>query len=102
LRGALRDTSKHLMSTAIRPLAEVISTLPLGDPSDARRAGPSFEIYSDIELSPFAEVRGRIALERFDPLIAAAAQLAAMVPRAAAVADTLRLIRRKLAIAFGV
>ena len=88
------------MSTAIRPLAEIVSDLPFGTDNDTKRAGPSFEIYSDISLSSDLEVNNIIAQERFRSIIASIAEIGETVPRAAAVSDTVRLIARNLSLAF--
>ncbi len=60
LQGAIRET----MSMAIRPLAEVLTTMPAGEGSTIPVGGPSFEFYYDVRLSTQAQNRWVILLER--------------------------------------
>ena len=96
-RRALQFASQRLMSVAVRPLAEEVTKAPLNDPHEPERAGPSFEIYSDVSLSPYPEARWTILLERLDGLVAACLDLGREFPRVGAVGETLAIMRGDLA-----
>jgi hypothetical protein len=96
-RQALQQSSQRIMSVAIRPLAEELTKAPLDDPKAPERAGPSFEIYSDVSLSPYPEARWPILLERLDGLVAGCIDIGKDVPRAAAIGETLSIMRGDLA-----
>jgi hypothetical protein len=98
-REELKAASRRLMSAAVRPLAEVVTELPLDDAADPRRAGPSFEIYGAVELSPFDEARWQILLERFDVVTRGCRDLAGDIPRLRGIGETMAIMRRSLAVA---
>lgn len=98
LRRALQQASQRIMSVAVRPLAEETTRAPLGDPEAPDRAGPSFEIYTEVSLSPFPEARLPIALERLNDLVLGCAELGQTLPRVAAIGETVAILRADLAI----
>lgn len=94
-RRELQRAAQRIMSVAVRPLAEEVTLSPLDDPGDPLRAGPSFEIYSDVSLSPYPAARWEILFERLDAVISTCAGFADR-PRVIAIGDTLKIIRRDL------
>lgn len=90
----LRDNSRRLMSGIIRPLAEVLTELPLRGENDDLRAGPGFELYTDLRLSTQQTARGIILRERFADHVESAAALAGYHPRLAAITETLVFFQR--------
>jgi hypothetical protein len=80
-RAALKAAAGRLMSVAIRPIAEVLTTSPFAAANDPRRAGPPFELYADVSLSPFPDARWTMLLERLDAIVAEATELQQAVPR---------------------
>jgi hypothetical protein len=96
-RRALQLSSQRIMSVAVRPLAEEVTKAPLDDPQAPERAGPSFEIYSDVSLSPYPEARWTILLERLDALVADCADLGQESSRVGAIGETLSIMRGDLA-----
>ena len=74
-RRALQEAAQRIMSVAFRPLAEEVTLAPLSDPQAPERAGPSFEIYSDVALSPYPEARWPILLERLEDAVAGCVEL---------------------------
>ena len=52
-----------------------LTKAPLGDAASPERAGPPFEIYSEIVLTPYLSVRSTVLLERLDALIDACGEL---------------------------
>jgi hypothetical protein len=96
-REALKAAAGHLMSTGIRPVSEVLSDLPAYADGGEGRAGPPFELYDAVSLSPFLPARWTILLERLQACSTAALDLGSEVPRLARVGETLSFIRRNLA-----
>lgn len=96
-RTVLRSTASRLMSTAIRPIAEVLTALPAFAEGTPDRAGPPFELYDEVSLSPFPEARWTVLLEDLAAIVAEARDLGSAVPRLAAVAETVGFARRTVA-----
>lgn len=96
-REALRSGAARMMSTGIRPLSEILTQMPAFDASDPARGGPTFELYSEVETSPYVAARWTMLFERFDAVAKSASSLGADLPRVAKVAETLSFIRRSVA-----
>ena len=96
-REALKAAAGHLMSTGIRPISEVLTDLPAYAVGGEDRAGPPFELYDAVSLSPFLPARWTILLERLHACANGALGLGAEVPRLARVGETLSFVRRNLA-----
>jgi Ferritin-like len=96
-REALKAAAGHLMSTGIRPISEVLTDLPAYADGGEGRAGPPFELYDAVSVSPFLPARWTILLERLQACATAAVALGSEVPRLARVGETLSFIRRNLA-----
>lgn len=97
-RDAIRSAIRHLMSAIFRPLAEVLTELPIaGDPARGT-AGPTFELYSDVRVAPVPENRFTIVFERLDRIAARAGELhAAGGPaRLRSIGESVGWIRRNL------
>jgi Ferritin-like len=101
-RRSLQLASQRIMSVAVRPLAEQLTTAPLGDPAAPERAGPSFEIYSDIAISPYPAARWTILLERLAALATECLDLGNNMPRLSGIGETLSIMREDLAADAGV
>lgn len=102
-RALLQAASRQTMSAVLRPLAEQLTQMPLDDPGSPMRAGPAFEMFTDIALSPALANRLVILDERFataadecDVLAAAAAGEADPLFRLRTIAESLRLLRVNL------
>lgn len=95
-RQALKLSAARIMSVAIRPMAEIVTELPLDDAAAPERAGPSFEIYGEIELSPYPAARWTLLFERLDAVISECAELSADLPRLEAIGETLTFLRQPL------
>ncbi|HEY5787213.1 MAG TPA: ferritin-like domain-containing protein [Microlunatus sp.] len=96
-RAALKAAAGHLMSTGIRPIAEILTDLPVTTDADDGRAGPPFELYNAVTLSPFAPARWAVLLERLEVCATAATSLGPDLSRLAQVGETLSFVRRNLA-----
>jgi hypothetical protein len=97
-REVLKGSAGQLMSTAIRPLAEILTELPAfaGD-SGGPTAGPSFELYDEVTVSPFLTARWTILLERLAAVAAEARSIGTQVPRVGAVGETMSFLQRRIA-----
>jgi Ferritin-like len=93
-RTILRSTASRLMSTAIRPIAEVLTELPAFADGTPGRAGPPFELYDEVSISPFPEARWTVLLEDLAAIAAEAHDLGTVVPRLAAIGETVGFARR--------
>jgi hypothetical protein len=76
-REALRQATREIMSTVIRPLGEVLTRLPMGPDYPKLNAGPAFELYGDIHVSTHAENAWYVISERLGQHAAAGLALAA-------------------------
>lgn len=63
-RNALRHAIREMMSVAIRPLAEILTQLPMGADNPGKTAGPGFELYGDLQNSPHVENAWFVICER--------------------------------------
>ena len=68
-RNLLRSSLGQIMSGIVRPLGELLTKLPINKNASDGFAAPSFEIYSDLRLSPFKENRWLILNETFNNVI---------------------------------
>ena len=65
-RGILQICSRGMMSAIVRPLAEVLTTLPATQDEHGPRAGAPFEIYGDLGLPAYGPGRLAIIAERIE------------------------------------
>jgi hypothetical protein len=98
-RDAIRSALRHLMSGVFRPLAEILTELPIADDPARGTAGPPFELYADVRLAPRVDNRFVVLLERLDGIAARADELAAAgAPiRLALLGQSVRWIRANVA-----
>ena len=74
----LADVTVGLMSRVLRPLGDLITTLPAGPDYPGRTAGPTFELfYENDYLMPHQEAAWALLAERLDEAAALCAQLQA-------------------------
>src|SRR5258707_1726420 len=66
-RKALADASVNLKFGAIKPLGDLLSTLPAGPEYPGRTAGPSFELFYESDyLMPHREAAWALLAERLE------------------------------------
>jgi len=63
-REQLRQATREMMSGVIRPLAEVLTRLPMGEHLPGHTAGPGFEVYGTEQISPHTENAWFVISER--------------------------------------
>ena len=73
--AAFAYTMLPMMTQVIRPLAEILTSLPAFEGDSSKRAGPSFEISNAIGLLPHADAALRVLTEKLSALSASAIQL---------------------------
>ena len=94
-----------LMTMAVRPLGEVLTSLPAHDPDDGLRAGPSFDAGGPIAFLPHREAAWKVLEEALRDLADRATQLAktaGMPERLGYIAHSLDLIARRFAAGVGI
>ncbi len=92
----LSDTAVSSMFMIIRPLASILTRLPIGPNLPGKTAGPSFEYYRSGYLLPHKEAAWTVMYERLQELEAACAEIGAR-PGAPAGLDTVRANFHRLA-----
>ena len=65
-REALKTISHGIMSTMLRPIAEILTEMPVTEEDNTKKAGPCFEIYKPIRLSSDVESRWIFLKERVE------------------------------------
>jgi hypothetical protein len=95
LTGLQRAAFFPMMTTVIRPLAEVLTLLPTGD--GAGTAGPAFRFTRNITLIPHREAAWQVIQDELDALTAAAEDLSGDSGYPLQVRDRLSLMHENLA-----
>lgn len=95
-RTFLRNTLIQMMRGLSRPLSEILTELPMSDNINDGCAGPAFEIYSDLRLSPFIGNRWTILKERFAEAGKDAKSLTSIHPRMVFVSQNIDWILQNL------
>ena len=99
----LAEATMGLMQQVIKPLGDLITTLPVGDAHPDRTAGPSFELFYESDyLMPHREAAWALLAERLDEAGWLCAQIqagrgTAIAAQLAPVLDAMREISRTLA-----
>jgi CDGSH-type Zn-finger protein/truncated hemoglobin YjbI len=100
----LADATVALMLQVIKPLGDIVTTLPVGGEHTGRTAGPSFELFYETDyLMPHREAAWALLAERLDEASWLCDQLqsgrgAAVAGQLAPVQNALRDIARSLAV----
>lgn len=97
-RDALRQASRQLMTSALRPIAEILTQMPATATKDPNHgnAGPTFELYGDLQLSTQQAGRWLVLNERLDAVINEAAKLSSLHQRLSLVSENISLIKRNI------
>ncbi|MFC3744731.1 ferritin-like domain-containing protein [Paractinoplanes deccanensis] len=95
-RDALRMGLRNLMSGVFRPLAEVLTELPVAPDATGGTAGAPFEIYAEVQIATQPANRWPILLERLDSAADAASKLGTELPRLAFLGESLRWLGHNL------
>jgi Ferritin-like len=95
-RSALRAASRQMMTMAIRPLAEILTEIPAMNDPTGGTAGPSFELYSPVELPTQKQNCWILLNERYESVILDTIKLADIHPHLAFIAENIRLIQNNV------
>ena len=95
-RGILRKSSRHLMTMAIRPIAEILTDMPISDKETDGNAGPPFELYGKLQLSPQEPNRWIILNELLDSIILGTKELSDSNQRFAFISENISLIQNNI------
>ncbi len=95
-RDALRLALRNLMSSVVRPMAEVLTELPVDENGSGGTAGAPFELYAEVQLATQVSSRWPILLERLDAAAASLADLGKETPRLTFLGQNLTWIRANL------
>lgn len=95
-RDALRLALRNLMSSVVRPMAEVLTELPVDEDGSGGTAGAPFELYAEVQVATQLNSRWPILLERLDAAAAALTDLGRETPRLAFLGQNLTWIRANL------
>lgn len=68
-RAGLQAAIRQTMSSVIRPLGEILTTLPAGNTFLGQNAGPGFEIYDDLSLPTSARIAWTVLVERLSQIV---------------------------------
>ena len=95
-RGILRKSSRHLMTMAIRPIAEILTDMPISDKETDGNAGPPFELYGKLQLSTQEPNRWIILNELLDSIILGTKELSDSNQRFAFISENISLIQNNI------
>ena len=95
-RDILRRSSRQLMTMALRPIAEILTDMPVTDDPNDGNAGPPFELYGDLQLSTQESNRWVILNERFDSIIMQAKDLSDINERLAFISESISLVKNNI------
>ena len=87
-----------MMTMVIRPLAEVLTSMPAHSPDDGRRAGPPFAMDGSVGFLPHREAAWAVLSQELTDLAALALEVSGMPgapPRLAFVARTIALVGQR-------
>jgi Ferritin-like len=97
-RDALRQASRQLMTSALRPIAEILTEMPATSTNDPNKgnAGPPFELYGSLEISSQQLSRWVILDERLDAVVNEASGLSSVDQRLNFISENLFLIKQNI------
>lgn len=97
-RDALRQASRQLMTSAIRPIAEILTEMPAtaANRPNQGNAGPPFELYGNLQLSTQQSNRWLILNERLDAIANEAAKLSSLNQRLEFISENIFLIKQNI------
>jgi hypothetical protein len=95
-RDILRKSSRHLMTMAIRPIAEILTDMPISDNQNDGNAGPPFELYGKLQLPTQESNRWIILNEHLDSIILGTKELSDINQRFAFISENISLIQNNI------
>jgi hypothetical protein len=95
-RDILRQASRQLMTTILRPIAEILTEMPATDDPSQGNAGPPFELYGDLKLSTQFSGRWIILMENLDAIANESVRLSSLNQRLDLVSENTLLIKQNI------
>ena len=96
-RDTLRQSSRQIMTSVLRPIAEILTEMPATtSTSHNGNAGPTFELYGSLQISTQQSNRWIIVKEDLDAVANDARVLSSINKRLNFVSDNLLLIKQNL------
>jgi hypothetical protein len=97
-RDTLRQSSRQIMTSVLRPIAEILTEMPAITTSTSHNgnAGPTFELYGSLQISTQQSSRWIIVKEGLDAVANDARALSSINNRLNFVSDNLLLIKQNL------
>jgi hypothetical protein len=97
-RDALRQSSRQIMTSVLRPIAEILTEMPATTTSTSHNgnAGPTFELYGSLQISTQQSSRWIIVKEGLDAIANDARALSSINKRLNFVSDNLLLIKQNI------
>jgi hypothetical protein len=95
-RDILRQASRHLMTSILRPIAEILTEMPATDDPNQGNAGPTFELYGDLKLSTQPSSRWIILTENLDATANESKRLSSLNRRLYLISENMFLIKQNI------
>jgi hypothetical protein len=97
-RGALRQASRQLMTSALRPIAEILTEMPATNTNNPNEgnAGPTFELFGSLQLSTQEAGRWIILGERLNAAANEAARLSSLNQRLDLISQNILLVKQNI------
>jgi len=95
-RDILRQTSRQLMTSALRPIAEILTEMPATNDPNQGNAGPTFELYGNLKLSTQPSSRWMILMEKLDAIANESARLLSLNRRLVLISENVFLIKQNI------
>jgi hypothetical protein len=92
-REALRNASRQMMSGVLRPMAEILTELAVADDVTQGTAGPSFELYTNLQLATQPASRWTLLFERYENVERETSMLRDLNPRLTLISENLGSLR---------
>ena len=95
-RDTLRQASRQLMTSALRPIAEILTEMPATNDRNRGKAGPTFELYGSLQLSTQMSSRWLILGEKLDGVANESEKLSSLNQRLNIVSENISLIKQNI------
>lgn len=96
-RAAIQLVARSAMGCGVRPLAEILTTMPVGKDAPGLTAGPPFELVTRASIPTYVPSRWVVIEERLVAASHEAKDLAAGEPRFAFLAENLEIMAMRIA-----
>ena len=95
-RDTLRQASRQLMTSVLRPIAEILTEMPATNDPNRGKVGPTFELYGSLQLSTQMSSRWLILGEKLDGVANESEKLSSLNQRLSFVSENISLINQNI------